>query len=75
MTQILFTITEYNIVNNTIEPKPSISLKSVRELKDLIANTFPDQKTYQTGESDSNESLIKSTTDETKILHMIENID
>ena len=75
MTQILFTITEYNIVNNTIETKPSIYLKSVRELKDLIANTFPGQKTYQTGESDSNESLIKSTTDETKILHMIENID
>ena len=72
MTQILFTITEYNIVNNTIETKPSIYLKSVRELKDLIANTFPGQKTYQTGESDSNESLIQCVSDKTKLLHLFE---
>jgi len=72
MTQTLFIVTECNIINNVIEFKSSLSLISIRELKDFIINKFPGQKTYQTKESDSNESLIKSTTDETKFLHVLE---
>ena len=71
--QTLFIITECNIINNVIELQPSITLSSVREFKDLIVNIFPGQNTYLTKESNSNESLIKSTTDETKFLHVIEN--
>ena len=70
--QTLLIITECNIINNVIELQPSITLSSVREFKDLIVNIFPGQNTYLTKESNSNESLIKSTTDETKFLHIIE---
>ena len=74
MTDKIFIITEYNIIDeNIIEIKSSIILNSIRELKDFIINKFPEQKTYQTKESNSNESLIKSTTDKKKILHVIEN--
>ena len=73
MTQTLFIVTECNIVNNTVVLQPSITLNSIREFKDLVINLFPGQNTYLTKESDSNESLIKSTTDETKFLHVIEN--
>ena len=73
MTEKVFIITECNIIDeNLIEFKPSLTLISIRELKDFISNKFPGQKTYQTKESDSNESLIKSTTDETKFLHVLE---
>ena len=73
MTQTLFIVTECNIVNNTVVLQPSITLNSIREFKDLVINLFPGQNTYLTKESNSNESLIKSTTDETKFLHVIEN--
>jgi hypothetical protein len=73
MIEKVFIITECNIIDeNLIEFKPSLTLISIRELKDFISNKFPGQKTYQTKESDSNESLIKSTTDETKFLHVLE---
>ena len=69
----VFIITECNVIDeNLIEFKSSLSLISIRELKDFIINKFPGQKTYQTKGSNSNESLIKSTTDETKILHVLE---
>ena len=73
MTESLLIVTECNIVNNTVVLQPSINLNSIRELKDLIVNLFPGQNTYLTKESDSNESLIKSTNDKTKFLHVIEN--
>ena len=73
MTESLLIVTECNIVNNTVVLQPSITLNSIREFKDLVINLFPGQNTYLTKESDSNESLIKSTTDKTKFLHVIEN--
>ena len=51
----------------------SLLIYSIRELNDYMINFFCGQKTYLTKESDSNESLIKSTTDKTKFLHVIEN--
>ena len=73
MTEKVFIITECNLIDgNLIEVKPSLTLISIRELKNFIIDKFPGQKTYQTKESDSNESLIKSTTDETKFLHVLE---
>ena len=73
MTDKVFIVTECNLIDeNLIEFKSSITLIEIRELKDFIINKFPGQKTYQTKESNSNESLIKSTTDVTKILHILE---
>ena len=73
MTESLLIVTECNIVNNTVVLQPSMTSNSIREFKDLVINLFPGQNTYLTKESDSNESLIKSTTDKTKFLHVIEN--
>ena len=70
----IFIITEYNLMNNLILSNPPITLYSLNELQNRIHLVFPNQKTYLTKEEDSNESLIKSTTDETKLLHVL-NLD
>lgn len=70
--QIKFIITEFNLRDNLIYESLPITLYSVRELKDHIINIFCNHKTYLTKERDSNESIIKCITDETKILHLRE---
>ena len=62
----------YNMVNNILYFNPSKELYSMQEVQDIIQKTFENEKTYLTKECDSNESLIKSTTNENKILHIIE---
>ena len=73
MKQLLFSATIYTIINEDLvyiyEP---ISIYTLRELQDLIVNTFPGEKTYSTKESDSKESLIKSTTNLMKFIHLVE---
>tara|TARA_B110001454_G_C12669745_1_gene413217 strand:+ start:517 stop:756 length:240 start_codon:yes stop_codon:yes gene_type:complete len=66
-------ITEININNEgVINLSPSITLYSIRELQDYIINFFDGGKTYLTKESNSNESMIKCVSDETKFLHLLE---
>ena len=73
MKQLLFSATIYNVINGDLvyiyEPVPIYTL---RELQDFIMNTFPGEKTYLTKESDSKESLIKSTTNLMKFIHLVE---
>ena len=73
MKQLLFSATIYNVINEDLvyiyEPVPIYTL---RELQDFIVNTFPGEKTYLTKESDSKESLIKSTTNLMKFIHLVE---
>ena len=73
MKQLLFSATIYNVINEDLvyiyEPVPIYTL---RELQDFIMNTFPGEKTYLTKESDSKESLIKSTTNLMKFIHLVE---
>lgn len=66
-------ITEININNEgVINLSPSITLYSIRELKDYIINFFDGENTYLTKESNSNESMIKCISNETKFLHLLE---
>ena len=65
-------ITEININNEGVFFSPSVTLYSIRELNDYMINFFYGQKTYLTKVSDSNESLIKCVSDETKLLHLFE---
>ena len=73
MKQLLFSATIYTIINEDLvyiyEP---ISIYTLRELQDLIVNTFPGEKTYSTKESGSKESLIKSTTNLMKFIQLVE---
>ena len=58
MVQVLYIATIYYIMNNLIYVNEPISLYTLREVKDLIINTFPGEKTYLTKECDSKESII-----------------
>ena len=73
MKQLLFSATIYTIINEDLvyiyEP---ISIYTLRELQDLIVNTFPGEKIYSTKESGSKESLIKSTTNLMKLIQLVE---
>ena len=52
-----------------------LHLFTLKELQSLIINTFPGEKTYLTKESGTKESLIKSTTDSLKFIHLLEMSD
>ena len=76
MTQLLFIATIYNVINDDlVEIGNPIHLYTLQELQSLIINIFPGEKTYQTKESDSKESLIKSTTDLLNFIHLTEMSD
>jgi len=73
MTQLLFIAKIWQVVSeNLVEIGNPIHLYTVQELQSLIINTFPGEKTYMTKESGSKESLIKSTTDLLKFIHLTE---
>tara|TARA_B100000963_G_C22588857_1_gene654478 strand:+ start:804 stop:1034 length:231 start_codon:yes stop_codon:yes gene_type:complete len=74
MVTLKFKVTEISLVNNIIHVGPSTILYSWNEIQNKIQVVFPNQKTYQTKEEGSLESLIKSTTDETTLLHIL-NLD
>ena len=67
-----FKVTEILLVNDIIHVGPSTILHSWNEIQNKIQLVFPNQNTYQTKEEGSPESLIKSTTDESKLLHILE---
>ena len=73
MKQLLFSATIYTIINEDLvyiyEPVPIYTL---RELQDFIVNTYPGEKTYLKKASDSKESLIKSTSNVMKFIHLVE---
>ena len=73
MVSVLFVATIYQVKDEeSVEISNLIHLYTRQELQSFIINTFPDEKTYLTKESDSKESLIKSTTDLLKFIHLIE---
>ena len=76
MTQLLFIAKIYQVKDTeSVEIGNPIHLYTLQELQSLIINIFPGEKTYQTKESDSKESLIKSTTDLLKFIHLTEMSD
>ena len=72
MVTIKFRVTEISLVNDILHVGLPTILYSWNEIQNKIQLVFPNQKTYQTKEEGSNESLIKSTTDESKLLHILE---
>ena len=73
MKQLLFIAKIWQVVSeNSVEIGNPIQLYSVQELQSLIMKTFPGEKTYMTKESDSKESLIKSTTNLLTLIHLTE---
>jgi hypothetical protein len=73
MKQLLFIARIYQVKNTEeVEVSNPIHLYTLQELQSLIMDIFPGEKTYLTKESDSKESLIKSTTDLLKFIHLIE---
>lgn len=72
MVTLKFKVTEISLVNNILHVGLPTILHSWNEIQNKIQIVFPNQKTYQTKEEGSYESLIKSTTDETKFLHILE---
>ena len=65
-------ITEFYIDNDILYQKDPLEFNSQNELINHINLFFPDQKTYSAGEEGSPESIIRSTIDETKFLHVLE---
>ena len=69
----VFIITEYQIdENGMMFIFPSLSYDSFEKAINYAINKFNGHKTYLTKEAESNESLIKCTTDESKIFHVLE---
>ena len=76
MKQLLFIATIYQVKNTeSVEIGNPIHLYTLQELQSLIMDIFPGEKTYLTKESDSKESLIKSTTNLFKFIHLTEMSD
>ena len=63
-------VTEFYIDNDIIYQKDPLEFNSQNELINYINFFFPDQKIYSAGEEGSPESIIRSTVDETKFLHV-----
>ena len=63
-------VTEFYIENDILYQKDPLEFNSQSELINHINFFFPDQKTYSAGEDGSHESIIRSTVDETKFLHV-----
>jgi len=69
----VFIITEYQIdENGMMNIFPSLSYDSFEKAINYAINKFNGNKTYLTKEAESNESLIKCTTDEKKFFHVLE---
>ena len=65
-------VTEFYIENDLFYQKDPLEFNSQNEFINHINLFFPDQKTYSAGEEGSPKSIIRSTTDETKFLHVLE---
>ena len=63
-------VTEFYTDNDIIYQKDPLEFNSQNELINHINLFFPDKKTYSAGEEGSPEFIIRSTTDETKFLHV-----
>ena len=63
-------VTEFYTDNDILYQKDPLEFNSQNELINHINFFFPDQKTYSAGEEGSQESIIRSTVDETKFLHV-----
>ena len=77
MPQLLFVAKIYHVQDTKEVPQGDpvgdpIELYSVQELQSLIMKTFPGEKTYMTKECGTKESLIKSTTNKRKLIHLTE---
>lgn len=73
MVTVKFKVTEISLVDGILYASRPTILNSWNEIQNKILFIFPNQNTYLTKEGGSNESLIKSTTDESKLL-LIEEI-
>ena len=67
-----FKVTEISLVNDILLIGLPMILNSWNEIQNKIQLMFPNQKTYLTKNGGTSESLIKSTTDKTKLLHLLE---
>ena len=68
-----YNITEYIIDEyNMIFIFPSLSFDSWKEIMEYVSSRWDDEKTYMTHEGGSNESFIKSTTNDRKFFHVVE---
>lgn len=68
-----YILTEYHIdESNMIFIFPSLSFDSFEKIMEHVKSRWNKERTYMTHEEGSNESYIKSVTDDYKLFHIVE---